>query len=352
MIKKLNESGGGKFVEAQKDEKTGKLRVPVVIISQGLGNLGDRNYYTAEAVASGVKVYEGKKAYFDHPTATQSQEQPGRSVKETCGHYEECSVAKDESGLSILKAYFVPEKNSPVIDKIEHAIEYKKTYPQNDYIGISINGDGVGVEMEYDEFLEKVKPSPSEMEKILQIEGQSINVITQLTDAVSADLVTEAGAKGRILLESSKRKKEFIMLTAFRKLFTGLEKKDHALIEGAVKDMLQDEKKEGDKAEEGKEGSKAKAMLQAWKEAKAELKKDDDEAEEAYEARCMQAAFEKCEKHESEKAEKKEDESEEKHEAADKKDEAPAADDKDHADADQDKALIKKIGRASCRERV
>ena len=133
------------------------------------------------------------------------------------------------------------------------------------------------------------------------------------------------------------------MLTAFRKLFTGLEKKDHALIEGAVKDMLQDEKKEGDKAEEGKEGSKAKAMLQAWKEAKAELKKDDDEAEEAYEARCMQAAFEKCEKHESEKAEKKEDESEDKHEAADKKDEAPAADDKDHADADQDKALIKKM---------
>jgi hypothetical protein len=282
-------------------QSDGAKKYPVIIISQGMGNLVDRNYYTAEAVQSGVQVYEGKKAYFDHPTPEDMEQRPGRSVRETCGHYENCRAEKDESGLLVLKAFFVPEKGTGIADKLDHAIEYKKKYPQSDYIGISINGDGEGFEMDYDE-----------------IKGETIHAITKLTNAVSADIVTEAGAKGRILTESKKltKTRRGKMFEAFKKLFRGLESNDTKLAEEAVKDMLQEEKKE-----EGADKELAKHVAAC----KKEMKKEEGESEEKFEARVIAAA-----KKEMEKAEKKE-------ESADKKHEEPDGDEKEKKEKEEKK---------------
>jgi hypothetical protein len=350
---------------ATPDQSSGLFRVPVVIISQGLGNLVDRNYYTEDAIKSGVAVYEGKKAYFDHPTPDQMEQQPGRSVLHTAGHYENCKAVVGPDGLWELRAEFVPEvSNQEAYGKIQHAIEYKKKYPDKNYIGISINGDGEGQELSYEEFLKKYKPLASEMEKISQVEGESINAITKLTDAVSADLVTEPGAKGRVLLESAKKlknKRRYNMfIEAFTKIFRGLEKKDDKLIAEAAKDMLQ---AEGDDKKEG-EAHESESLSKALLACKKESKKEDGESEEKYEARMMKqamASMKKSEKKEAkkededekkedgEKAEKKEaakseDKDEEKDKEKSEKKEAKKEDgDKDHADADQDKALIKKM---------
>lgn len=376
MSRQLKEYGG-KIFEAKKDE-AGRLKYPVVIISQGLGNLGDRNYYTAAAVESGVAVYEGKKAYYDHPTKTQAEDQPGRSVRETCGHYENCRTEKDSDGLLVLKADFIPEKNKEdVINKLDHAIEFKKKYPLKDYIGISINGDGEGSEMPYDDFIKEFNPSRIEMDKIKQIEGQPINAILKLTDAVSADLVTEAGARGRLLLESNKlNKRRFKMkfIEAMRNLLLGIEKGDQKVIEDA-KSMLQAEgddgdaddekkKKEAADAQEAADALEADSMAKHLLAAKKELKKEDGESDDKFEARCMKQARKewKKEKAESEKKEaaKDQDEKKEKKESKDgdadadakkdskdkadeKKESKEGDDDKDHADADKDKALIKKM---------
>lgn len=321
MIKqKLNEHGGRIF-EAKKDS-SGRVSYPVVIISQGLGNLADKNYYSEAAIKSGVTVYNGKKAYYDHPTKTQEEEQPGRSVKEICGHYEDCQAVKNKEGLFELRANFVPMKTkTDVVDLIEHSIEYKKKFPNDEFVGVSICGDGSGKSMSYEDFLKEVKPLPCEMEKIKQVEGQDINVIMQFTEAQSADIVTEAGAKGRYLQES-KTKRRKGMFEAMKKFIFGAEKNDKKLMESAVKELEEAAKKSEDEDEKKKKEKKAEDEKKEQDEKKkSEAKKEDEEESED-------------EKKEKKKKEKKEDESED--ESEDEKKEKKKAEAKKEDDGDDD----------------
>lgn len=345
----------GRIFEAQKDDK-GRTRFPVVIISQGLGNLADRHYYSEDAIKSGPESYEGKKCYFDHPTAESERQMPNRSVKETAGHFEDCVAEKDDQGLWALKGFLVPEKNNEkAIGLLEHSVEYKKKYPDRDYVGISINGDGEGEEMQYDEFMKAYSPNKREMEKLSKVEGQTINVITKLTSGFSADLVTEPGARGRVLLEQEKQKRRIKMIDAFKKFFKGLELNKKALIEEAVKDMLNDEGKKEDEMskEDEAEMKQAEGLAKSLLACKKEMEKKEDEDEAAYEARMMAAAMKKMKQDEAEA--KKEDEGKKESDDKDaddakdeKKDDAKEADpekkdDEKHDDKDQDVALIKKM---------
>lgn len=266
--KKLKEASGRLF-EAQKDDK-GRVSFPVVIISQGLGNLSDRNYYTAQAIkqAAADKIYEGKKAYFDHPTPTEDEEIPGRSVRAIAGHYANTKAAQDKDGLWVLRGDLIPiESNTEAMGLLNHASEYKRKFPDMDFIGVSINGDGEGKAMPYDEFIKEYRPSSLELEKIQQVEGQEINAITKLTSAVSADLVTEPGARGRILLESQKlkqkRRSKMKMFEFMKKFLAGAEKQDKSLMEEAVKGMLQNESDEDEAKKKRPLLKKQKASTQS-----------------------------------------------------------------------------------------
>jgi hypothetical protein len=341
---------GGRISEAQKDDK-GVKKYPVVIISQGLGNLADCNYYTAQAIkqAAADKIYEGKKVYFDHPTPSQEKEQPGRSVREAAGHYEDVRAEKDKDGMMILRGMLVPEQqNAEMMGKLDHAIYYKNKYPDQDYVGISINGDGEGTAMDYDEFIKEYKPSTLEMEKLSQIEGKQINAITKLTSAVSADLVTEAGAKGRLLLESNKkRRRTMLFIEGFKKLFSALERNNSKMAEDAVKGMLQsedeDEKKKQEAMEDEACSKEAEGLAKGLLNAKKEGKKYEGESESEYEARMMKQAVKamkasKKEEDEKSKEGKSEDEDEKK-EGKDKEDFPPKKDAKkkdDDSDGDDD----------------
>lgn len=345
---RLKEIGGK--LEASKTDESGRTTFPVVIISQGLGNLSDKNYYSKDAIQSGVQVYEGKKAYFDHPTPTGEREMPNRSVRDIAGHYENVKAEEDEYGLMALKADFVPMSGSKdVTALLEHAVEYKKKYPDRDYVGISINGDGEGAPMEWQEFLSQESPTSEEMKKLKQVEGMTINVIKKLTDAVSADLVTEPGARGRVLLEQEKKeKRRKNMIEQMRKLLAAVSKKDKKLAEDAVKGMLQDEM--GDK-KEGEGMSEADSLVKHLLAAKKEMKKNEGESEEAYEARCAKEAVERMHKEASEGKkegvdQKQDGEGSEKDEMPAKKAEGDEADKKEsdeHPDEKQDKDLISKM---------
>ncbi|MBL0233233.1 MAG: hypothetical protein IPQ08_06170 [Chitinophagaceae bacterium] len=367
--------------EAKKDEN-GKISFPVVIIRQGLGNLRDKNYYSAQAIESGISVYEGAKAYFDHPTPTQEREQPNRSVKELVGHYENVRAEKLSDGLMGLKADLVPvQDDEKLVSLLKHSAEHAKKYPDKCFMGISINGDGEGETLDYDKFLSLAKPTPDEMKKISEVKDQDINYITKLTEAISADLVTEPGAGGgfRETKRNQKTKGEK-MKTFFKKLLGSLDKEDQKIMESAVKGMLQDESEDEDEAkkkeDEGAMAKEAGSLAKHLLAAKKEMKKEDGESEQEYEAKCVGEALKKhaeAKKEDSEK-EKKEDGEDEgkgkakkekkaKHEdedgdekdAKDKKDDGDEdddkkeddgkddGDDKDHADADQDKKLIKKM---------
>lgn len=348
----------GRIFEAEKT-KDGGTKYPVIIISQGLGNLADKNYYSEAAIKSGVSVYEGRKAYFDHPTPTSEREMPNRSVRELAGHYENVKAEKDDQGLWALKAEFVPLKNKEdVTGLLDHAIAYKKKYPEKDYVGISINGDGEGEVMPWDDFINTHKPKSVEMEKLGKIEGSPINVIVKLTDAVSADLVTEPGARGRVLLEQEKKtKRRLQMIEAFKKLFRGIESNDKKTVEEAVKGMLNDEGKKEDENKEAESMKQAEGLAKALLNCKKEMKKEESESEEQYEAKCIAAAMKQMaagekkenddkdaddEKGKEKGAEESHDKEADKKEADGAGDEKPADGDK-HDDEKQDIALIKKM---------
>lgn len=336
---KINEGKGDGHVEVAEGISN---RLPVVIISEGLGNLADRNYYTKEAILSGPSVYEGKKAYVDHPTPTEQQEQPGRSVLQTAGHYEDVKAVEGKDGRMELRGFLVPEDREDIKAKVAHALEYKKKYPDKDYIALSINGDGEGAEMEYADFVKHYKPSAIQMAKLKQIEGQTVYAITKFTDAVSADLVTEAGARGRFLSEQAKKQKGrnavMKISEAFRNFFDGVAKGDRKMItsaEAAISSQLEDEDEKSKEAAKS-EKAETEALVNAMLNAKKEMKKKEDESAEAYQARCMKQAMkdiaakkEAAKEDEDEKKEKKkeakadkEDEKKEKSKEGKKEDES------------------------------
>jgi hypothetical protein len=82
-----------------------------------------------------------------------------------------------------------------------HAVEYSKKYKDSEFIGLSINASGDANSMSIERLIEKGVPE-SAMEKLKKAlaEGvDAVKVVTVLSDAVSCDLVTEAGAGGHIM---------------------------------------------------------------------------------------------------------------------------------------------------------
>lgn len=356
-------------LEAARQDELGRKVYPVTLIREGMGNLHDRNYYTADAVKSGVPVYNGKKAYYDHPTQTEERERPGRSVREISGHYENVRAEKGKDGRMELKGDFVPmqsDTKKDVVDMLEHAINYKKKFPDQDFIGISINGDGEGHQMDYEDFISKFKPTTEEMKKISQIEGQQINVVNRFTEAVSADLVTEPGAGGNIseskkligplfskqnktVNKESKTLRGNNMLDAVKKLFRGLSENNKEVIEIAVKEMQQSEA-EGENEKKEAEAKKGmyEAIMKKMKQMKKDMKKDDGDSDDQHESKMLQAACEAYEADCKKESEKKEGENEKEDQGDQQKADKTAKDGDGKgaagAAADDDKSKEKKEG--------
>ena len=123
------------------------------------------------------------------------------------------------------------------------------------------------------------------------------------------------------------------MLEQIRKLFTAVEKKDSKLAEEAVQGMLQDE---GVEKKESAEVSEVDSLVKHLLACKKEMKQEEGEASEAYEARCAKEAVERMKKESAKPEEAADEKPAEKTEAVAEK---PA----DHPDEKQDVELIKKM---------
>lgn len=263
-------------VERKLEAKTqiGKgTKFEVVLIQEGLGNLKDCFYYTKEALKTSAEIFEGKKIYADHPDAMESQLRPERSVKSIIGclqniRYEE---SDDGRGMLIGEAHMVEDASVDWAKSLmSYAIDYSKKYTSQDFVGMSINAFGDAEKQSVEEFLKENKIPESVMPKIQEALAQGIDelkVTTRLTDAISVDLVTDAGAGGRILK----------MLEAARPKPTG-------------GDSMEDEKKEQAPVADGKnaghdDAEQDKALIMDM--IKKHLK--GDEEQEPSEEECKQA---------------------------------------------------------------
>lgn len=186
-VRKIRESYRKNFLEQSADEpgkKKGRVYL-VTIIEEGLGNSKDRNYYSAEAMESGIATFDGAKAYADHPDAITEKTLPERSMKDLVGWYSDCFTDKNPStGKTRLrgKLHFFPSANwlTTMIDTILTDPTAKGLF------GISINAVG--------------KTRPGEMD------GQSVNYVEEFQRVDSADVVTEPAARGKFdkMLESKR----------------------------------------------------------------------------------------------------------------------------------------------------
>jgi hypothetical protein len=99
-------SYGTSFTEKGKDEnqaqpggKAVKGRIyQVTIITEGLGNSKDKNFYSPEALQSGAQLFNSAKAYADHPDAISEKTLPERSMKDLVGWYSDCVASKSQDG--------------------------------------------------------------------------------------------------------------------------------------------------------------------------------------------------------------------------------------------------------------
>jgi hypothetical protein len=191
-----------KFNESDTEKSSGN-KFRVVLIKEGMGNMKDAFFYSKAALSSAVPVFEGKKIYADHPSSSEEQTRPERSVKDVLGHFENVELV-DEDGQSMLEADLIilpGDHFDWAATLMSHAVEYSKQYPDKDFIGLSINAAGDADPMPIDDLIKDNSLADACIEKLTLAKSQGIETIRfvkEIKDAVSCDLVTEAGAGGRI----------------------------------------------------------------------------------------------------------------------------------------------------------
>lgn len=187
-------------------------RFRVTLLSEGLGNFHDAFYYTADAIASAVPLFEGRQFFIDHPDSIEEQTRPERSVRDLAGYFENVAAEMQEDGFTQLNGDLVilpDESLSLYRTQMLESIQYAEKHPGQDLVGLSINAGGDFDTMPIQTFIESGQIPEACKEKLLEAMNRGVEVIRpvrEMQSAVSCDLVTVAGAGGTInqLLEGGK----------------------------------------------------------------------------------------------------------------------------------------------------
>ncbi len=173
-----------RFLEGEVSDST--REVPVVIITEGLGNSRDKHFYSKECLVRAVeeKIFEGAQCYMDHPSVIEESSRPERSVRDLVGYYKDVRLSESQGRTAVVAKLKICEGDSYnwCWDLVKESVTYAKQYPGKDLAGISINASGV---------VEKTKEA---------------NIVKRLDSAFSADIVTRPARGGRLVLMESVRK--------------------------------------------------------------------------------------------------------------------------------------------------
>lgn len=148
-------------------------RIKVGLITPGLGSSG---YYSQQVLENAArdKVWpKGTHIFFDHPSEAEMYDRPERSVRDLAGILDE-DAYWDGTGL-VAEAKVIGPYRDLVTDPV--FIES---------VGMSIRAAGEA--------------------RVGEVDGQKCQIITQLSEGMSVDLVTRAGRGGRVMavLESAR----------------------------------------------------------------------------------------------------------------------------------------------------
>lgn len=199
---------GARFLEASSsDNGIGPTKFKVALIQEGLGNLRDCYYYTRGALegAAANGTFEGKKCYADHPSASDERDRPERSVRDIIGHFENVHIEEADDGSARLCADLIVFP-TPAFEwartLVSQAIRFSKKYPDRELVGLSINASGDANPVGIVDFMKTDGLPSSAVPKLLKAQelgAEQVRVVSRITEAVSTDLVTEPGCRGKIL---------------------------------------------------------------------------------------------------------------------------------------------------------
>ena len=185
----------------------------VVLISEGLGNRENMNFYGPEALASAPAIFEGKPCYLNHPSYTEEEDIPERRVESQCGFYKNCKV-ETVDGLQSMTGELHLESTPQgeyAKQKCDFALLYRKQFPNSpeEYMGFSVAAAGTS---------EK---------RTVAVDGvnESVNYLMQFTGARSCDMVTTPGRGGKVLqfLESNRNLNAMEKKTAMNELHKSIQ---------------------------------------------------------------------------------------------------------------------------------
>lgn len=321
-----------------RNEIVGFTKFKVVLLQEGMGNFRDSYWYSKEALTSAVPVFEGAKIYADHPSAIDESTRPERTVRDILGNFEEVHLEEGDGGQTLLVGsvnILADDSYRWARSLMEHAVEFSKKYPDKDFVGLSINADGDASEILIDDLISAGVPEATlpKLQRAKQEGIDTVRVVSTITSATSCDLVTEAGAGGKILNllegDSKMEKKEMDQQDPSKlkaeadggEMPHSDEQQDIELIKKMIKQYM------GEEVEASEE--ECGVVKEAY-EAHKEMGEEEDEAQEKAVGHLKLAkhlAAKKEKKHESEvedetedeakkESEKKEDEAEGKHKEA------------------------------------
>ena len=221
----------------------------VTLLAEGL-TIDKRRYYPRKTLEAAVPLFEGIRAFADHPTESEMKERPERSIRDLIGAYHEPQLVSSNTGTRIRAKLHTIESAGWVRPILDMACENPKL------AGASIHADGT------------VTPKGHDGADLVE----SIDVV------VSTDIVTEPNAGGKVerMIASNRKggeeEMEFDELTIEQ-----LREKRPDLLEEVTEDIKKKLKEEQEKADkENKDDEK--------KDDKDEGDKEKEEAKEQVES--------------------------------------------------------------------
>ncbi len=244
------------------NQATEGARVRVVLISEGLGNRANMNYYGPEAIQSAPAIFEGKPCFLNHPSESEEQDIPERRVEAKCGYFKNCRVEPVDGYSSMTgELHFdLSETGAMGFQKALTSLHYKKEFPnsEEEYVGLSIHADG-------------------DVEKRLvdwQGETLEVNYVTRFTGASSCDIVTTPARGGKFL-------------ALVESVAGALHKEDTTMKDGLteslkkVRSLLNEASKEKDAKAAKEKMAEASKTFEAFLKEAAEVEATPDPKEEA-----------------------------------------------------------------------
>lgn len=125
-------------------------KMKVWLLTEGLGNLRDKNYYGPECIRAGPPIFEGSKMLLNHPGEEDERNRPEGDVEKTVAYYRNCraeTVQTPEGPKLALTAeahFDQTQEGLNAFAKAKTAVHFRDDFPASDkeYVAISVNAVG------------------------------------------------------------------------------------------------------------------------------------------------------------------------------------------------------------------